>query len=74
MGYLQVYLKLGVIGTLFLLNFLIACYRSIFKQFELFPIVASFGLGLWTVLLFYNITEAAFMGGLLWYYYGTCCS
>ncbi len=65
-GYLAIYLELGLIGLFLLCTFLIATYRKICKRLTPLTPVGSLGLGLWTLLLFYNVTEAAFGGGLLW--------
>ena len=65
-GYLDIYLNLGVIGVLLLAGFLIASYRTICKRTTSFPALASLGLAIWTVLLFYDVTEVAFKNGLLW--------
>jgi exopolysaccharide production protein ExoQ len=65
-GYLQVYLNLGLIGVLLLVGFLIASYRNICKTLNSSSSLASLALATWAVLVFYNMTEAAFMGGLLW--------
>jgi O-antigen ligase len=65
-GYLEVYLNLGVIGVGLLVGFLISGYRTICKKFESSYALASLMLSMWTVTLFYNVTEAAFKGGLLW--------
>ncbi|HSZ63752.1 MAG TPA: O-antigen ligase family protein [Terriglobales bacterium] len=65
-GYLQTYLDLGVIGVLLVCAFLIATYRRICKQLNPLTPLASLSLGLWSLLLLYNVTEAALGGGLLW--------
>jgi len=65
-GYLQIYLDLGLIGLFLLCAFLIAAYRKICKRLNPVTPLGSLSLGLWTLLLFYNVTEAAFGGGLLW--------
>jgi hypothetical protein len=65
-GYLEVYLNLGVIGLFLLLGFLIASYRDICKKLKPFSSVASLALALWTIILFYSVTEAGFRSGLLW--------
>jgi len=64
-GYLQIYLDLGLIGLSLLCMFLIATYRKICKRLKSLTPLGSLGLGLWTVLLFYNVSEAAFGAGLL---------
>ena len=66
-GYLQTYLDLGLIGLLLAWAFLIECYRKICKQLDRLTPLASLSLGLWTLLLLYNVTEAALGGGILWF-------
>lgn len=66
-GYLQTYLDLGVIGVLLVCAFLIATYRKICKRLDPLTPLASLSLGLWSLLLLYNVTEAALGGGLLWF-------
>jgi O-antigen ligase len=63
-GYLQIYLDLGLIGFVLVCTFLIATYRKICKRLKATPL-GSFGLGLWTLLLFYNVTEASLEVDLL---------
>jgi exopolysaccharide production protein ExoQ len=66
-GYLEVYLNLGLIGVFLLGIFLIASYRAICKRLSPSFNLASLGLALWTIMLFYNMTEsAAFKGSFLW--------
>ncbi|MGC1187155.1 MAG: O-antigen ligase family protein [Candidatus Acidiferrales bacterium] len=66
-GYLELYLDLGLIGVSLLIIFLIASYWTICKKLSPSFSLASLCLGLWTVVLFYNITEAAaFNGQFLW--------
>ncbi|HEY6945940.1 MAG TPA: O-antigen ligase family protein [Candidatus Acidoferrum sp.] len=65
-GYLDLYLNLGIIGLVLFLGFLIASYRTIWDRVRTAPAFASLGLAIWTILLFYNVTEAGFVGGLLW--------
>jgi exopolysaccharide production protein ExoQ len=64
-GYLQIYLDLGLIGLCLLCTFLIATYRKICKRLKPLTALGSLGLGLWTLLLFYNVTEASFEVDLL---------
>jgi len=64
-GYLQTYLQLGFVGLSLLGWMLISFFRSISKRHAPTDF-ASFCLALWTVLSIYNVTEAAFQGGLLW--------
>ena len=65
-GYLEMYLDLGLSGLFLLCTFLIATYRKICNRINRAAPLGSLSLGLWTLLLFYNVTEAAFGGGLLW--------
>lgn len=62
-GYLDIYLNLGLIGLSLLVAFLISSYRTICRRLE--PIY-SLGVAIWTVLLFYSVSEAAFKSGLIW--------
>ena len=65
-GYLEVYLNLGIAGLFLLSVFLIASYRTICRRLTPLSSLASLGLALWTILLFYNVTEAGFRSGLMW--------
>lgn len=66
-GYLEIYLNLGLIGLFLLAVFLIVSYRSICSRLTSPSSLASLFLALWTILLFYNVTEAAFKGSqLMW--------
>lgn len=65
-GYLQIYLDLGLTGLFLLCTFLIATYRKICKRLKPFTPLGSLGLGLWSLLLFYNVTEASFEVDLLY--------
>jgi len=66
-GYLEAYLNLGVVGLALLVLFMIVCYRRACKQLRTSRHFASFTLGLWTAIVFYNVTEAAFGSSPLWY-------
>jgi exopolysaccharide production protein ExoQ len=65
-GYLEVYLSLGIVGLFLLSAFLVASYRTICKRLNPFPSIGSLSLALWTVALFYNVTEAAFKVHFMW--------
>lgn len=65
-GYLEVYLELGVVGLFLLCVFLVTSYRRICKRLKSFTDAGSLELATWVVLLFYNVTEAAFGRSLLW--------
>lgn len=65
-GYLEVYLNLGLVGLALLLGFLVSSYRRISRILPNGSILASFSLALWTIMLFYNMTEAAFKSQLMW--------
>jgi exopolysaccharide production protein ExoQ len=65
-GYLELYLDLGLIGIFLLVGFLVASYRTICKSLTNSSSLASLNLALWTIMLFYNMTEAAFKFHLMW--------
>lgn len=65
-GYLQTYLDLGLIGLTLACIFLVATYRRVLKQLSPLRPLGSLTLGLWSLLLLYNVTEAALGGGILW--------
>jgi exopolysaccharide production protein ExoQ len=66
-GYLETYINLGSVGLLLLCVFLIASYRNIGRALSSGFSLASLSLALWTVLLFYNVTESAFRcSQLMW--------
>jgi O-antigen ligase len=66
-GYLETYINLGFIGLMLLSVFLIASYRNIGRALSSGSSLGSLSLALWTVLLFYNVTESAFRGSqLMW--------
>jgi len=66
-GYIETYLNLGLLGLCTLGAVLIANYRSICNQMTRGAGIAQLGLGFFTILLLYNVTEAAFKGHLLWF-------
>ncbi len=59
-GYLDVYLNLGVVGLVLLTILLISSYQAICKKLTPYSNSASLFVALWTIALFYNMTEAAF--------------
>jgi len=65
-GYLEVYLNLGYIGLGLLVGLLLTGYRKIRNTVSSSLSLAPFSLAVWSVMLFYNITEAAFRAGLMW--------
>jgi O-antigen ligase len=65
-GYLEVYLELGLIGVFLLIAFLVAGYRTICRRLAPSSSLAVLGLAAWMALVFYNMSEAGFEGGLLW--------
>lgn len=67
-GYLEVYLNLGTIGLVCLWGFLIASYRKLCKGIKSASAgFTSFGMALWGIALLYNVTEAGFRSGLMWF-------
>jgi len=65
-GYLETYLNLGLLGDLFLIGFLISSYREICRRMTAHSSIAVLGMGTWMALVFYNMSEAGFLGGLLY--------
>jgi O-antigen ligase len=65
-GYIEVYLTLGVIGLGIVVAFLLVALTHISRRFFRSPMHGSLALALWTVVIFYNITESALRGSLLW--------
>ena len=65
-GYLHIYLNLGFVGVVALIAFLMAGYWNICQKIAAGSRLGTLGLVIWSVLLFYNMTEAAFPTGLLW--------
>lgn len=64
-GYLEVYLNLGIVGLCLLFNFLIGSYRTICRRLTGDLAVGSLGMAFWALLPFYNVTESAFRGQLV---------
>ena len=65
-GYLEVYLNLGLVGVFLICCLLVTSYRNISKQFTSALALAPLNMAFWTVMLFYNMTEAAFKSHLMW--------
>ena len=65
-GYLETYLNLGFVGLGLILSFLFASYAAICRAFRESPREQSLALALWTILIYYNVTEAALRGQFLW--------
>jgi O-antigen ligase len=65
-GYLDVYLNLGAIGLTLMVGFLCSGYVKIAIRFLSDPELGSFALAIWTILLFYNVTESALRLNILW--------
>jgi hypothetical protein len=64
-GCFQIHLDLGLAGVFLICAFLIATYRKVCKRLEPLTPLGSLGLDLWTLLLFYNVTEASLEVDLL---------
>jgi O-antigen ligase len=64
-GFLEVYLTLGLIGLALYCVFLVKSYVSIVAKITASN-MGSLNLALWTVLVFYNVTESALRGHLMW--------
>jgi len=65
-GYLEVYLNLGIIGVLLIIGVLISGYRTICKRLVPFSSFVSLSFALWTIMVFFSVTEAGFRSGLMW--------
>jgi len=65
-GYIEMYLNLGLIGLFFLICVLIASYWNICQRVKAASSIASLNLAIWTIMLFYCVTEAGFRSGLMW--------
>jgi O-antigen ligase len=65
-GFLQVYLNIGYIGLFLLCCYLLSAYFRIRAQVRASSDVGRFAFALLMVLLFYNLTEAAFGTGPIW--------
>jgi exopolysaccharide production protein ExoQ len=65
-GFLEIYLQLGIIGVFLILAVLIGSYWNICNRLAPFSSFASLNLAIWTVMLFFCMTEAGFRGGLMW--------
>jgi exopolysaccharide production protein ExoQ len=65
-GYVEVYLNLGLLGLVLLGAVLLGGYQRIWGLSS--PAgYASLGLAWWTILVLYNVTEAAFKNHRLWF-------
>lgn len=64
-GYLDVYVNLGFIGLFLLGGLLISSYRTMCKNLTPLSSLASLSAALWTIALFYNVTEAAFSASFM---------
>lgn len=65
-GFLEVYLQLGVIGLLLIVWISLSSYANICRRLDSQESLASLGLSMWLVTLFFSVTEAAFRMGVLW--------
>jgi O-antigen ligase len=71
-GYLETYLNLGIIGLAIMGVILISSYRRIVRTLPTSPHLASWGLALWSVLIVYNVSEAALGPSFLWFVFLLC--
>lgn len=65
-GYLEIYLNLGFIGVFLLCALLLSGYRNVSKRLASSTSLGVLTLALWAIVLFYNMTEAAFRDSLMW--------
>jgi hypothetical protein len=61
-----VFLSLGAIGLSLMVGFLCSGYVKIARRFLSGSALGSFGLAVWAILLFYNVTESALRLNVLW--------
>ncbi len=67
-GYLETYLNLGFIGLFCLIGVIIFAYKNISRELLFDFEFARFRMAFLVMVLFYNITEAAFEGlSLIWF-------
>jgi O-antigen ligase len=72
-GYREIYLNLGMVGLSMLVIFLLASYRLIFRAIRTTPGAALLSLALWSGIILYNVTEAAFKNNhALWLCFLVC--
>jgi exopolysaccharide production protein ExoQ len=65
-GYIEIYLNLGIIGLTLLAAFMLASCRTLWRQFQHSPHMASLGLSVWLITLIHNITEAGYFINFIW--------
>jgi len=65
-GFLELYLNLGIVGLFLLIAFFVSSYRKSFRNLGAETGFASFSVAFWTIVPFYNMTEAAFRMHLMW--------
>jgi exopolysaccharide production protein ExoQ len=71
-GYLEIYLSLGIIGLALLVMIMVSSYWRISRQLAVSPSFAALGLSLWSIMIVYNLTEAAFGASPLWTVFLLC--
>jgi exopolysaccharide production protein ExoQ len=71
-GFLEVYLSLGGIGVALLGLILVGSYLRLVKELAVSQPFASLGLSMWSIMIVYNLTEAAFPASFLWSVFLIC--
>jgi exopolysaccharide production protein ExoQ len=66
-GYLGLYLDQGLLGVGFLTVFLFSSYRLMCKNLTQSRHIAVLGMAGWTSIVFYNMSEASFGSGMLFW-------
>jgi O-antigen ligase len=65
-GYLEIYLSVGLLGLALIAAFFIGAYQTIWTLVKAGSRRGYLAMALWTVMLFYNMSEAAMPNGFLW--------
>lgn len=65
-GYLETYLELGLVGLGIFIAFAIESYRVLCRRLSSLSDIAILGMAVWICFLFYNMSEAALDGGILY--------
>lgn len=65
-GFIEIYVTLGLIGTMLLGALAFATFRTVCRRLTPFTTLGSLSLAIWTIFFFYNMTESAIKGHYMW--------